>query len=97
MSSPLCKYVINTQVKRKNGRKYYPPPEFVPADVGPDGRVVVPVKAGQGKGNGVLKTEAFRETEDERRKREAEEEKEELERKVRGAGRVGLYWFRLIG
>lgn len=58
--------------------------EFVPADVGPDGKVVVPAApaAGHGKGNGIVKTETFKETEEERRKREAEEEKEELERKV---------------
>ncbi|CAM9776717.1 unnamed protein product, partial [Ectocarpus sp. 13 AM-2016] len=59
------------KVKRKNGRKYYPPSEFVPADVGPDGKVVVPVKAEL----------SFKETTEERRKREAEEEREELERK----------------
>ncbi|CAM9438670.1 unnamed protein product [Ectocarpus fasciculatus] len=59
------------KVKRKNGRKYYPPSEFEPADVGPDGKVVVPVKA----------EASFKETAEERRKREAEEEKEELERK----------------
>ena len=65
-------------MKRKNGRKYYPPLEFVPADVGPDGKVVVP----DGNGNGVVRTESFKETNEERRKREAEEEKEEQERKV---------------
>lgn len=76
-------------MKRKNGRKYYPPLEFVPADVGPDGKVVVPSSSpsddttGKAKGNGVVKTESFKETDEERRKREAEEEKEELERKVR--------------
>lgn len=62
-------------MKRKNGRKYYPPSEFVPADVGPDGKVVVPVKA----------EASFKETAEERREREAEEEREELERKVREA------------
>lgn len=79
------------QVKRKNGRKYFPPLPFVPADVGPDGKVIVPGKAdngdgdgygGHAKGNGIVKTESFKETEEERRKREEEEEKEELDRKV---------------
>ncbi len=75
-------------MKRKNGRKYYPPLQFVPADVGPDGKIIVPGTAdgdgdgGHAKGNGVVKTESFKETEEERRKREEEEEKEELDRKV---------------
>lgn len=90
-------------MKRKNGRKYYPPLPFVPADVGPDGKVIVPGKddgggeGGHAKGNGIVKTESFKETEEERRKREEEEEKEELDRKVRSVrayllscGRVGL-------
>ena len=65
--------------------------EFVPADVGPDGKVVVPstVHESNGNGNGIVKTESFKETDEERRKRNAEEEKEELERKVR---RVVCVW-----
>lgn len=39
--------------------------------MGPDGKVVVPIKG-----------ETFKETEEERRKREEEEEREERERKV---------------
>lgn len=92
----ILSYIISCiQVKRKNGRKYYPPLEFVPADVGPDGKVVVPVKAKveRGKSNGAAVS--FKETEEERRKREAEEEKEELERKVNGIG-YGLCWVGLV-
>lgn len=59
-------------MKRRNGQKYYPPPEFVPADVGPNGAPImdesVPV---------------FNETAEQRREREEEEEREDRERRVR--------------
>lgn len=30
------------QVKRRNGRKYYPPPQYMPAEVGPNGELLPP-------------------------------------------------------
>lgn len=54
-------------MKRRNGRKYYPPPQYVPAEVGPDGEPVPQV---------------LEKTEDDRKRREEDEEREEQERRV---------------
>lgn len=63
-------------MRRRNGRKYYPPPKYAPAEVGEDGR---PIPASPSLEQS---EEAFVETEEQRREREAEEEQEERERRV---------------
>lgn len=60
-------------MKRRHGRKYYPPSEFVPADVGPDGKVQ---PMGGRRSFKVMPEQT-----------EEEDEKEDQERKVSGASR----------
>lgn len=73
------------QVKRRHGRKYYPPSEFVPADVGPDGKVqpMGPKRS--------FKVVPHEQTEE-------EDEKEDEERKVSGmnSGRFHLLFVKNV-
>lgn len=61
-------------MRRRNGQKYYPPPEFVPVDVDTDGGADTSDKRA---------APVFSETVQQLRDRQEEEEKEERERKVR--------------
>lgn len=64
-------------MKRRHGRKYYPPSEFVPADVGPDGKVQ-PMGARR----------SFKVTHEQT---EEEDEKEDEERKVSGIRKLEYF------
>lgn len=63
----VCDARWRAKVKRRNGRKYYPPSQYAPAEVGPDDEPV---------------PQMLEDTEEDRKRREEDEAREEQERRV---------------
>lgn len=73
-------------MRRRHGRKYYPPPQYIPVEVQIDGEPLEHTGGGEGIADHLRPQDnisvRFEETEEQRRQREEEEEREDRERRV---------------